>query len=94
MVLLPTTINRISDRGGIFINDTLVINSRCEVVDFPYEFNGRATDDPLVNFDTLSHKYGLDDLRIPYELSMDANCDTINVSKGNYKLKFLLEEFE
>lgn len=94
MKLLPITINRISDRGAIFINDSLVINARCKIVDLPKGFDGWATHGPIIDFDTIPHLYRLEDLRVPYELSKDVNCDTVHVSKDGYKLKFLLEKFE
>ena len=94
MEIVPLTINQISDRGALFINDTLVINSRSTAIDFPQKFNGWATHGPIVDFDTLSHKYRLEDLRIPYILSKRAHCDTIYVIKDGHELKFFLEEFE
>jgi hypothetical protein len=78
------------NRGGIFINDALVVNSGCRLLYQIDGFQGWATHGPIIDFDTIPHQYTLGDLAIPYELSKKENCDTIVVYKDDYQLRFLL----
>lgn len=83
-------INAPQNRGGIFINDTLVVNSGCSLLYQTDDFHGWATHGPIIDFDTIPHQYTLGDLAVPYELSKKENCDTIIVYKDSYELRFLL----
>jgi hypothetical protein len=88
-----TEIDVIPNRGGIFINDTLVINSSAELIsENPDCSRIWRSHGPIIDFDTIPHQYTLGDMSIPYELSKNENCDTIIIKKDGYELKFLLIE--
>lgn len=86
----PTKITRYSNRGAIYINDTLILYSNCPVISSPKRFKQWTNTGPIVDFDTSAYTYKLEDLAIPYVLSKEKNSDTIIVSKNNMKLEFLL----
>ena len=92
MEILPITINRINNRGGIKINDSLVINARCKLIFCPEGFNGWKTNGPVIDFNSKTHIYRLEDLEIPYEISKKPDSDTLFVKLGDEKLLFLLIE--
>ena len=90
MEIEPIIINRYNDRGSIYINKSLVINSRCLSINQPTGFKGWVSHGPIIDFNNKPHVYRLGDLEVPYLLSKKQNCDTIFVKKDEFKLMFLL----
>ena len=88
------TINAIQNRGGIFINDTLVIRSYSKLIKNVEGFKGWRSDGPIISFSSEPYVHTLGDLSPPYQLSKEKNNDTIIVRKDGYELKFLLDNGE
>lgn len=83
-------ITNIQNRGSIFINDTLVINSSSKLLIGAEGYDGWSNRGPIVDYDTIPYIHTLGDLKPPYFLEKEKNSDTIVVKKDGYTLFFKL----
>jgi hypothetical protein len=86
-------ITKPQNRGSIYINDTLVINSASELLNKPAGFDDWMSHGPIIDFDTIPYAYTLGDLNTPYTLSKRKNNDTIVINKNGDTLLFILYRF-
>lgn len=79
-------------RGGITYDNNCYISSNAMLVENLSSFSDWKSNGPIIDFDTILHKYTLDDMDFPYIISKKANSDTIIVFKNGFVLKFLLDD--
>ncbi|MDY0336146.1 MAG: hypothetical protein RBR47_14425 [Bacteroidales bacterium] len=80
-----TKIRFSQSRGGIFINDTLVIHSYSKLIT-----GDLSTEDWSLESPPKNYVFSLGDLKVPYMLRKAKDSDTILVEKNRTIYKFLL----
>ncbi|MCU7693832.1 hypothetical protein ACFSPU_05760 [Haoranjiania flava] len=77
-------------RGGIFINDSLVIASSIPFIYVPKEFQDWDAMRPIISFSNKAYEYKISDVQIPYQLLKKKNNDTVFVIRKKDTLLLLL----
>ena len=80
-----------SSRGTLFYRTNHSISMSCLLIENDNGFSNWLHNGPVIDFDTIPHKYTIGDLGFPYYIFKKANNDTIIVEKEEYILKFLMD---
>jgi len=81
-------------RGAIAYSNDRYIHSAARLVENKSGFSNRESNGPVIDFDTIPHRYILDDLGFPYKIYKKADSDTIVVLKDGLVMKFILVKYE
>ncbi|NJM14990.1 MAG: hypothetical protein HC896_06060 [Bacteroidales bacterium] len=77
-------------RGAIFFKKGYFIDTSAKLVENRCNYNKWVTNGPVIDLNSESHEYTLDDLGLPFIVYKKANSDTLNVVKDGCNLKFLI----